>query len=53
MQQKWAMQKGASITHYGDDVIYTSRNMTDEIAERLMKENEGYKTVFVEIKQKF
>lgn len=53
VQQKWAMQKGSSITHYGDGVIYTSRNMTDEIAERLMKENEGYKTVFVEIKQKF
>ena len=53
IQQKWAMQKGASIVHYGDGVIYTARNITDEIAERLMNEDESYKSVFVEIKEKY
>lgn len=46
---KWAMKPGARIVHYVDGVVYKSANMTDEIAERLMKENPAYADCFVEI----
>ena len=46
---KWAMKPGARIVHYGDGVIYKSANMTDEIAERLMKENPAYAEQFVQL----
>ena len=46
---KWAMKPGVRIVHYKDGVIYKSANMTDEIAERLMKENPAYAKQFVNI----
>lgn len=46
---KWAMKPGARIVHYGDGVIYKSANMTDEIAERLIKENPAYAEQFVQL----
>lgn len=46
---KWAMKPGARIVHYVDGVVYKSANMTDEIAERLMRENPAYAECFVEI----
>lgn len=46
---RWAMKPGASIVHYVDGIIYKSANMTDEIAERLMKENPAYADCFIEI----
>lgn len=46
---KWAMKPDARIVHYVDGVVYKSANMTDEIAERLMKENPAYAECFVEI----
>lgn len=46
---KWAMKPGARIVHYVDGVVYKSANMTDAIAERLMKENPAYADCFVEI----
>ena len=46
---KWAMKPGARIVHYVDGVIYKAANMTDEIAERLMKENPAYAEQFVQI----
>lgn len=46
---KWAMKPGARIVHYGDGVIYKAANMTDEIAERLMKENAAYADLFVKL----
>ena len=49
---KWAMKPGARIVHYADGVIYKSANMTDEIAERLMKENPAYAEQFVNILEK-
>lgn len=49
---KWAMKPGARIVHYVDGVIYKSANMTDEIAERLMKENPAYAEQFVNILEK-
>lgn len=49
---RWAMKPGARIVHYADGVIYKSANMTDEIAERLMKENPAYAEQFVNILEK-
>lgn len=49
---KWAMKPGSRIVHYADGVIYKSANMTDEIAERLMKENPAYAEQFVNILEK-
>lgn len=46
---KWAMKPGARIVHYVDGVIYKAANMTDEIAERLMKENPAYADQFVKL----
>ena len=46
---KWAMKPGARIVHYVDGVIYKAANMTDEIAERLIKENPAYAEQFVQI----
>ena len=46
---KWAMKPGARIVHYGDGIIYKAANMTDEIAERLMKENPAYAEQFVQL----
>lgn len=46
---KWAMKPGARIVHYGDGVIYKAANMTDEIAERLMKENPAYAEQFISL----
>lgn len=46
---KWAMKPGARIVHYVDGVVYKSANMTDKIAERLMKENPAYANCFIEI----
>ena len=46
---KWAMKPGARIVHYGDGVIYKAANMTDEIAERLIKENPAYAELFVQL----
>ena len=46
---KWAMKPGARIVHYGDGVIYKSANMTDEIAERLIKENPAYAEQFISL----
>ena len=46
---KWAMKPDARIVHYVDGVVYKPANMTDEIAERLMKENPAYADCFVEI----
>lgn len=46
---KWAMKPGARIVHYADGVIYKAANMTDEIAERLMKENAAYAEQFVQL----
>ena len=46
---KWAMKPGARIVHYGDGVIYKAANMTDEIAERLIKENPAYAEQFVQL----
>lgn len=46
---RWAMKPGARIVHYVDGVVYKSANMTDEIAERLMRENPAYAECFVEI----
>lgn len=47
---KWAMKPGARIVHYVDGIIYKAANMTDEIAERLMKENPAYAEQFVQLK---
>ena len=49
---KWAMKPGARIVHYGDGVIYKAANMTDEIAERLMKENPAYAEQFINLMEK-
>lgn len=49
---KWAMKPGARIVHYVDGVIYKAANMTDEIAERLMKENPAYADQFVNLLEK-
>lgn len=49
---KWAMKPGARIVHYVDGVIYKSANMTDEIAERLMKENPAYAEQFINLMEK-
>ena len=46
---KWAMRPGARIVHYADGVIYKAANMTDEIAERLMKENPAYAEQFISL----
>lgn len=46
---RWAMKPGARIVHYVDGVVYKSANMTDKIAERLMRENPAYAECFVEI----
>lgn len=46
---KWAMKPGARIVHYVDGIVYKSANMTDEIAERLMRENPAYAEHFVKI----
>ena len=46
---KWAMKPGDRITHYVDGVIYKAANMTDEIAERLMKENPAYAEQFISL----
>lgn len=46
---KWAMKPGARIVHYGDGIIYKAANMTDEIAERLIKENPAYAEQFVQL----
>lgn len=46
---KWAMKPGARIVHYADGVIYKAANMTDEIAERLMKENPAYAEQFISL----
>ena len=49
---KWAMKPGARIVHYVDGVIYKAANMTDEIAERLMKENPAYAEQFINLMEK-
>jgi hypothetical protein len=49
---RWAMKPEACIVHYVDGVVYKSANMTDEIAERLMRENPAYAECFVEINKK-
>lgn len=49
---RWAMKPGARIVHYVDGVVYKSANMTDKIAERLMRENPAYAECFVEINKK-
>lgn len=49
---KWAMKPGARIVHYVDGVIYKAANMTDEIAERLMKENPAYAQQFINLLEK-
>ena len=49
---KWAMKPGARIVHYGDGVIYKAANMTDEIAERLMRENPSYAEQFINLMEK-
>lgn len=46
---RWAMKPGACIVHYVDGVVYKSANMTDKIAERLMRENPAYAECFVEV----
>ena len=46
---KWAMKPGARIVHYVDGVIYKAAIMTDEIAERLIKENPAYAEQFVQL----
>ena len=46
---KWAMKPGARIVHYADGVIYKAANMTDEIAERLIKENPAYAEQFISL----
>ena len=46
---KWAMKPGAHIVHYADGIIYKAANMTDEIAERLMKENPAYAEQFISL----
>lgn len=46
---KWAMKPDARIVHYADGIVYKPANMTDKIAERLMKENPAYADCFVEI----
>lgn len=46
---KWAMKKDMRITHYKDGVIYKATNITDEIAERLMSENDSYKDAFYRV----
>ena len=46
---KWAMKPGARIVHYVDGVIYKAANMTDEIAERLIKENPAYAEQFISL----
>ena len=46
---RWAMKPGARIVHYVDGIVYKSANMTDKIAERLMRENPAYAECFVEI----
>lgn len=49
---KWAMKPGARIVHYVDGVIYKAANMTDEIAERLIKENPAYAEQFINLMEK-
>ena len=49
---KWAMKPGTRIVHYVDGVIYKAANMTDEIAERLMKENPAYAKQFINLMEK-
>ena len=46
---RWAMKPGARIVHFVDGIVYKSANMTDEIAERLMRENPAYAKCFVEV----
>ena len=46
---KWAMKPGARIVHYADGTIYKAANMTDAIAERLIKENPAYAEQFISL----
>ena len=46
---RWIFKAGARITHYGDGKIYRGSNITDEIAERLMKENPAYADLFIDL----
>ena len=46
---RYVLPKGATITHYGDGIIYKSTNITDAIAIRLMDENPEYKKIFIDL----
>ena len=46
---RWIFIPKGSITHYGDGKIYRGSNITDAIAERLMKENPAYKELFIDL----
>lgn len=46
---RFVMKPGLSINHVGDGVVYRAFNCTDEIAERIMKENAAYKDYFEDL----
>lgn len=46
---RYVMKPNLSINHIGDGVVYRAFNCTDEIAERIMKENAAYKDYFEDL----
>ena len=49
IHNRYVLPKGVTITHYVDGIVYKNTNITDEIAERLMKENEAYRKLFIDL----
>ena len=49
IHNRYVLPKGVTITHYEDGVVYKNTNITDEIAERLIKENKQYKKLFIDL----
>ena len=49
VHNRYVLPKGVTITHYVDGIIYKNTNITDEIAERLMEENEAYRKLFIDL----
>ena len=49
VHNRYVLPKGVTITHYEDGIVYKNTNITDEIAERLIKENKQYKKLFIDL----
>lgn len=49
IHNRYVLPKGVTITHYKDGIVYKNTNITDEIAERLIKENKQYKKLFIDL----